>query len=600
MSTYEARLAALREQLKADRLDGFVVPLTDEHMSEYVGSYAQRLAWLTGFQGSAGSAVVLPEEAAIFTDGRYTLQVREQVDGNHWSYQSVPETSIADWLKEHAPEGGRIGYDSWLHTKGWVKKAREALAAKGAELVAVGKNPIDAIWAERPEPSKARLVVHPDKYAGKSSAAKRQEMADWLKEQKADAAVLSALDSIAWTFNVRGQDVDHTPVALSFALVHDDGTADLFVASDKLGDDVRQHLGNGVRVHERRDFESFLGTLGGKTVVADPERAVAAVFEALEEAGARVVQKRDPSILPKAMKNEAEIAGHKAAQARDGAAIVRFLHWLSIEAPRGGVDELSAAAKLQQFRAEGGDLRDLSFDTISAAGPHAAIPHYRVDEKSNLPLRMDSIFLIDSGGQYPDGTTDITRTVIIGTPTAEMRDRFTRVLKGHIALTLQKFPNGTRGSQLDALARQFLWQVGLDYAHGTGHGVGSYLSVHEGPQRISPVGSSQPGGDEPLRAGMFLSNEPGYYKGGDYGIRIENLVLVVPEAIEGTEKETLGFETLTFAPIDRNLIEVSMLSAEERRWLDGYHARVLEIVGPQLEGEVLGWLKEQCRRLEEG
>ena len=336
MSTHEARLAALREQLKADRLDGFVVPLTDEHMSEYVGSYAQRLAWLTGFQGSAGSAAVLPEEAAIFTDGRYTLQVRDQVDGKNWSYQSVPETSIADWLKEHAPEGGRIGYDPWLHTKGWVEKAREALADKGAELVAVGRNPIDAVWEGQPDPSPAKLVVQPDELAGKSSAAKRQEMADWLKQQKSDAAVLSALDSIAWTFNVRGQDVDHTPVALSFALVNDDGTADLFVASEKLGADVRQHLGNGVRIHERRDFEPYLKSMKGKTVVADPDRAVAAIFEALEEAGARVLQKRDPAVLPKAIKNEAEIAGHRAAQARDGAALVRFIHWLSVEAPKGG------------------------------------------------------------------------------------------------------------------------------------------------------------------------------------------------------------------------------------------------------------------------
>ena len=336
MSSYEDRLAALREQLKADRLDGFVVPLTDEHMSEYVGSYAQRLAWLTGFQGSAGSAVVLPEEAAIFIDGRYTLQVRDQVDGNHWSYQSVPETSIADWLKVHAPDGGRIGYDPWLHTKDWVKKAKEALADKGAELVAVRKNPIDAVWNDQPEPSRARLIVHPDDYAGQSSAAKRQEMADWLKEQKADAAVLAALDSIAWTFNVRGKDVEHTPVALSFALVNDDGTADLFVASEKIGDDVRQHLGNGVRLHERDEFEPALAGLAGKTVAVDPERSVAAIFEALEKAGAKIVARRDPSILPKAIKNEAEIAGHQAAQARDGAALSRFLHWLSIEAPKGG------------------------------------------------------------------------------------------------------------------------------------------------------------------------------------------------------------------------------------------------------------------------
>lgn len=597
MSTYEARLAALREQLKTDRLDGFVVPLTDEHMSEYVGSYAQRLAWLTGFQGSAGSAVVLPEEAAIFTDGRYTLQVREQVDGTHWSYQSVPETSIADWLREHAPEGGRIGYDPWLHTSDWVKKARAALAERGAELVAVRRNPIDAVWEGQPEPSKARLVVHPDAFAGKSSAAKRQEMADWLKEQKADAAVLSALDSIAWTFNVRGEDVERTPVALSFALVHDDGTADLFVASEKIGDEVRQHLGNGVRVHERGDFDPHLRTLGGKTVVADPERAVAAIFEALEEGGAKVLQKRDPAVLPKAIKNDAEVAGHKAAQARDGAAIVRFLHWLSVEAPKGGIDELSAAAKLRQFRAEGGDLRDLSFDTISAAGPHAAIPHYRVDEDSNLPLEMDSIYLVDSGGQYPDGTTDITRTIIVGTPTDEMRDRFTRVLKGHIAVSAARFPAGTRGTQLDSFARQYLWQVGLDYAHGTGHGVGSYLSVHEGPQRISPAGSSQSGGDEPLRAGMILSNEPGYYKAGDYGIRIENLILVVPVEVAGAEKQVLGFETLTFAPIARDLIDSAMLTAEERRWLDEYHAEVLALIGPQVEGEVLEWLRAACAPL---
>jgi Xaa-Pro aminopeptidase len=595
MSSHEARLQALREQLKADRLDGFVVPLTDEHMSEYVGSYAQRLAWLTGFQGSAGSAVVLPEEAAIFTDGRYTLQVREQVDGRHWSYQSVPETSIADWLREHAPDGGRIGYDPWLHTKEWVGKAREALAAKGAELVAVGRNPIDAIWAEQPGPSTARLIVHPEKYAGKSSAAKRQEMADWLREQKADAAVLSALDSIAWTFNVRGADVDHTPVALSFALVHEDGTADLFVSSEKIGDDVRQHLGNGVRVHERSAFEPHLRGLGGKTVVADPERAVAAIFEALEGAGAKVVQKRDPAVLAKAIKNEAEVGGQRAAQARDGAAMARFLHWLSIEAPKGNLDEIKAADKLEEFRREGGDLRDLSFDTISAAGPHAAIPHYRVDEQSNLPIELNSLYLVDSGAQYPDGTTDITRTVAVGEPTEEMRNRFTRVLKGHIAIARAVFPEGTRGSQLDSFARQYLWEAGLDYAHGTGHGVGSFLSVHEGPQRISAANYPGSGWDEPLRAGMFLSNEPGYYKTGEYGIRVENLVMVIPVEIPGAEKEMLGFETLTFAPIDRTLIVADMLSPQERQWLDDYHAKVLEVIGQQLDGEAFDWLREQCR-----
>jgi Xaa-Pro aminopeptidase len=597
MSTYEARLAALREQLKSDRLDGFVVPLTDEHMSEYVGSYAQRLAWLTGFQGSAGSAAVLPEEAAIFVDGRYTLQVRDQVDGRHWSYQSVPETSIAEWLSAHAPDGGRIGYDPWLHTKEWVARAREALAEKGAELVPVQRNPIDAVWADKPEPSKARLVVHPDDFTGKSSAAKRQEMADWLHAQTADAAVLSALDSIAWTFNVRGEDVEHTPVALSFAIVNEDGTADLFVASEKIGDDVRQHLGNGVRVHERHAFEQHLRSLAGKTVVADPERAVHAIFEALEKAGAKIVQKRDPAVLPKAIKNRAEIQGHRAAQARDGAALSRFLHWLSIEAPNGNVDELIAVDRLQQFRQACGDLRDTSFDTISGAGPNGAIVHYRVSEETNRRLEMNSLYLVDSGGQYPDGTTDVTRTVAIGEPTAEMRDRFTRVLKGHIAVARAVFPEGTRGSQLDSFARQHLWQAGLDYAHGTGHGVGAYLAVHEGPQRISPAGSSQAGGDEPLRAGMFLSNEPGYYKTGEYGIRVENLVLVEPRKVEGAEKKMLGFETLTFAPIDRNLVEAGMLSAEEREWLNDYHAKVLEVVGPQLDGNAKTWLEAGCAPL---
>lgn len=597
MSSYADRLAALREQLKADRLDGFVVPLTDEHMSEYVGEYAQRLAWLTGFEGSAGSAVVLPEEAAIFTDGRYTLQVRDQVDAAHWSYQSVPQTSIAEYLSEHAPEGGRIGYDPWLHTRDWVEKATEALAAKGAELVAVRRNPIDAVWADRPEPSRARLVVQSDEYAGKSSAAKRQEMAEWLGEQKADGAVLAALDSIAWTFNVRGKDVSRTPVALAFALVQADGTADLFVAGEKIGDDVRQHLGNGVRLHERLDFEPHLKSLKGKTIVVDPERSVAAIFEALEGAGAKIVTRRDPAVLPKAIKNEAEIAGHRAAQARDGAALVKFLHWIVTEAPKGGVDELKAVAKLEEFRAASGVLKDLSFDTISGAGPNGAIIHYRVNEATNRPLEMNSLYLVDSGGQYADGTTDVTRTLAIGEPTPEMRDRFTRVLQGHIGIAAARFPAGTRGSQLDSFARRALWEAGVDYAHGTGHGVGSFLSVHEGPQRIAPVGSGQAGGDEPLRAGMILSNEPGYYKTGAYGIRIENLVLVVPVEVAGAEKEMLGFETLTFAPIARELIDVDMLSPAERAWTDAYHADVLRIVGPQLDGEVLDWLKAQCAPL---
>ena len=597
MSSYADRLAALRQQLKEDRLDGFVVPLTDEHMSEYVGSYAQRLAWLTGFQGSAGSAVVLPEEAAIFTDGRYTIQVRQQVSPTEWSYQSVPETSVAKWLQENAPNGARIGYDPWLHTADWVKQATKSLAAKGAELVAVKRNPIDAVWADRPEPSKARLIVQSEELAGKSSAEKRHEMADWLVKEGADAAVLAALDSIAWTFNVRGADVTHTPVALAYALVNADGTADLFTESEKVGEDVAKHLGNGVRLHERDAFEPYLKSLSGKLIAVDPERSVAAISQALEQGGARILSRRDPAVLPKAIKNAVEVAGHEAAQARDGAAVSRFLRWVETEAPKGGLDEIIASDKLEALRHEHGDLRDLSFDTISAYGPNGALPHYKGTAESNLPFKPGTLYLVDSGGQYQDGTTDITRTVPIGEPTAEMIDRFTRVLKGHIAIATALFPKGTRGSQLDSFARRPLWEAGLDYAHGTGHGVGAFLAVHEGPQRISPVGSSQSGGDEPLQAGMILSNEPGYYKVGEYGIRIENLVLVVDKEIEGADKEMLGFDTLTFVPIEPALIDVSMLSDRELDWLNDYHAEVLAKIGPQLSGEDKAWLERQCAPL---
>jgi Xaa-Pro aminopeptidase len=594
MSSYADRLAALREQLKSDRLDGFVVPLTDEHMSEYVGSYAQRLQWLTGFKGSAGSAVVLPEQAAIFVDGRYTLQVRQQVSEQDWSYQSVPETSVTDWLKDHAGKGARIGYDPWLHTREWVKKAKEALASRGAELVPVGENPIDKIWIDRPEASKAKLVVQPDEYAGRSAAEKRTDIAEWLEKHDADAAVLSALDSIAWAFNVRGQDVTHTPVALAYAVVNKDGTADLFVADEKVGPDVRQHLGNGVRLHERYEFENALAGLGGKTVAVDPERAVSAIFDALDKAGAKILSLRDPVVLPKALKNPVEIAGQKSAQARDGAVIAKFLKWIDEEAPKGDVDELKASDHLEALRRENPELRDLSFDSISGAGPNGAIVHYKSSEKTNRKLETGTLYLIDSGGQYVDGTTDITRTVPIGEPTEEMRDRFTRVLKGHIAVATAVFPKGTRGTQLDSFARRPLWDAGLDYAHGTGHGVGSFLAVHEGPQRIAPVTSSQSGGDEPLAAGMIISNEPGYYKTGEYGIRIENLVLVIDVEIPGAEKEMLGFETLTFAPIDRRLVKKDMLSPEETAWLNDYHRQVVEKIGPKLSGADREWLEEAC------
>jgi Xaa-Pro aminopeptidase len=602
MSTYEDRLQALREQLKTDRLDGFVVPICDEHMSEYVGAYAQRLAWLTGFGGSAGTAVVLPEEAAIFVDGRYTLQVREQVDGKHWQYQSVPKTSVAAWLKDHAASGARIGYDPWVHTRIWVDAATKALAEKGAELVAVERNPLDAVWSDQPAPSPSRMAIHPDRFTGKSSAEKRADVADWLTEKGLDATIVSALDSVAWLFNVRGSDVDRTPVALSFAVVGQDGTADLYVAPEKVDDAVRQHLGNAVRVHDRSEFAPALTGLAGKKVAVDPERAVSAIFGALKAGGADIVELRDPTVLAKALKNPIEQAGHRAAQKRDGAALSRFLNWISVEAPKGKVTELSAAEKLHSFRAATGQLKDLSFDTISGAGPNGAVVHYRVSEESSRTLEPSSMYLVDSGGQYLDGTTDVTRTVWVGPgePTTEMKDRFTRVLKGHIALARAVFPVGTRGTQLDTLARQFLWAAGVDYAHGTGHGVGSFLAVHEGPQRIATSAGGQAGTEEPLAAGMFVSNEPGYYKTGEYGIRIENLILVEPREIAGAEGDYLGFETLTYAPIDRALVDTDIMTRDELRWWDEYHAKVLDIAGPQLEGDVKAWLEAACAPLGRG
>jgi Xaa-Pro aminopeptidase len=599
MHTHEARLDALRKELARRGLDGFVIPISDEHMSEYVGGYAQRLAWLTGFGGSAGTAVVLRDKAAMFVDGRYTLQVREQVDARLYDYESVPQTSVAKWLGANAPEGAKIGYDAWLHGKPWVEAVRKALAETGAELVAVTRNPIDAVWHDRPEPSAAPAAVHPLEHAGKSSQEKRAEIAEWLGEKKLDAVVVAALDSLAWLFNIRGADVERTPVALGYALVHADGTADLFMAADKLPAEVRAHLGNAVRVHERAAFVPALGDLSGKRVGVDPERSVHAIFAALEQANATVVELRDPTVLAKAIKNAAEQAGHRAAQARDGAALSRFLRWVTAEAPKGGVDELSAAARLHAERDKTGALKDLSFDTISGAGPHGAVVHYRVSEETNRALEPNSVYLVDSGGQYLDGTTDVTRTVWIGpdAPPDEVKDRFTRVLKGHIALARAVFPKGTAGSQLDSFARQYLWEAGLDYAHGTGHGVGSFLAVHEGPQRIAKASAGQAGTEQELLPGMILSNEPGYYKSGEYGIRIENLVLVEERAIPGAEGLFYGFETLTFAPIDRALVDAAALTSEEIAWWNGYHADVLAKLGPQLAGDDEAWLEAACAPL---
>lgn len=608
MQTHEARLSALREELKKRGLDGFCVPIADAHMSEYVGEDAQRLRWLTGFGGSAGSAAVLQDKAAIFVDGRYTVQVRDQVEERLFEYRSVPKDNPANWLAANASEGATIGYDAWLATPGWVRTTQKALDQVGAKLVPVEGNPIDAVWADQPAQSDAPARVHSDAHAGANAQEKRAAIADWLTHEKLDAVVLSALDSVGWAFNIRGADIAHTPVAMAFALVQQDGTAQLFIDEDKVGSELKQHLGNAVSIRPRAEFENVLGEIGGKRIALDPEYGVAAIAQALEAGGASVIETRDPTILPRAIKNQAEIAGHRDAQARDGAAVSRFLAWIEAKAPSGDIDELTAAAKLLEFRNVDAGLKDTSFDTISAAAGHAALPHYKVDEDSNIPIPPGSIFLCDSGGQYIGetgaGTTDITRTVWVGSsdgkaqPTPEMKDRFTRVLKGHIAIAQAIFPEGTTGGQLDTMARQYLWAAGCDYAHGTGHGVGSALGVHEGPQRIAKTTGSQGGTTEPLAGGMICSNEPGYYKAGEFGIRIENLVLIEERHIEGADDGTwFGFENLTWVPIDRTLIEPSLLSHEERVWVDEYHARCREILAPQLDGQAADWLERHTQPL---
>lgn len=590
MTIHTERLAALRTALATDRLDGFIVPIADEHGSEYVGAYAERLKWLTGFTGSAGTALVFADRAAFLTDGRYTLQAAAEVDPAYDRVNSV-ETSLTAWLAANIAPDARVGFDPWLATERVAQGWRKAIEGRGATLVAVATNPIDALWRDRPAPSPEPLAVHPEALAGRSAAEKRGEIATALEKAGADAAIVTALDGIAWGFNIRGLDVARTPVALAFAVLHRDGTADLFVDDAKLTPEVRAHLGNSVRVAPYAAFATAVGQLAGMTVLADPDRTAHAVFAALTGGGARVLEARDPTVDLKAIKNATEIAGARAAHLRDGAALNRFLHWVGAEALSGELDEITATARLQAFRAEGGLLKDLSFDTIMGSGPNGAIMHYRVSLQTNRKILPGELLLIDSGGQYQDGTTDVTRTIAIGDPTPEMRDRFTRVLQGHIAVASAVFPVGARGSQLDGLARHPLWSIGTDYAHGTGHGVGSYLAVHEGPQRLAAYG----GGDEPLKSGMICSNEPGYYKPGHYGIRIENLVLIEEAPIQGAEKPMLGFENLTLAPIDRALIDPALLTENERDWLNAYHALVHRQLGPLLPPDTAAWLANATR-----
>nr|WP_047169337.1 aminopeptidase P family protein [Sphingomonas sp. Y57] len=586
-------LSELRGKLADAGLDAFIIPQSDEHLSEFIAPDAQRLRWLTGFTGSAGIAAVTARRAAVVVDGRYTDQVGREVDRALWSC----EPDLAGWLLAQLSPGARVGYDPWLHSADAIAALKSRFAERRIAFVPVAANPVDALWQDRPQASRSPILVWPEDRAGRSSADKRAAAAQLVADAGADAMLISALDALAWLFNIRGRDIPHVPVALMFALLGSDGGADIFVDPGKVTPELVAHLGPSVRLHRRDDLEAHILGLGGRRIAVDRALTVDALVTLLDRAGAAVVALRDPITSWKAQKTPEEIAGHRAAQLLDGVALTRFLHWMALHAPFGEVDEIGAADRLGRFRAEAADFLDLSFTAISATGPNAACPHYMPTAATNRRIGPDDIYLIDSGGQYVGGTTDVTRTMAIGAVDAEHRDRFTRVLKGHIALAMARFPVGTRGGQLDGFARRHLWEAGLDYNHGTGHGVGASLSVHEGPARIAKPWPTAGGVDEPLCPGMILSNEPGYYKPDRYGIRIENLLLVVSLGDVGGDQPCLGFETLTFAPIDRRLIDVALLTPDERAWVDAYHAEVLARIGPALSDDVRDWLTEVSRPL---
>uniref|UniRef100_E6VLU0 Peptidase M24 n=1 Tax=Rhodopseudomonas palustris (strain DX-1) TaxID=652103 RepID=E6VLU0_RHOPX len=589
-----ARLSAFREELLRRKLTGFAIPRADQQQNEYVPPSDERLAWLTGFTGSAGLAYVLIDQAVLFVDGRYTLQAAKQVDGNAWRIESLVEPPPERWLETHLKAGDRLGFDPWLHTSSAVERMQAACAKTGAELVAVDGNPVDAVWSERPAPPLGPVTIHGVEFSGESEASKLGRINEELARLKADALVLSDSHAVAWTFNIRGADVSHTPLPLSYALLPKDGRPTIFIDGRKLSNSVRDHLEQTAEVAEPAELAPMLRELAntGATIALDSATAADALTRLIKEAGGKPLRGADPVALLKAVKSHAEIDGTRAAHRRDAVALARFLAFIDAEAPKGTLTEIDAVEALETFRRDTGALKDVSFPTISGTGPNGAIVHYRVTRKSNRRIQPGDLLLIDSGAQYQDGTTDVTRTIAVGPPSAEMRDRFTRVLRGHLAIARAVFPDGTTGAQLDTLARQFLWQAGIDFEHGTGHGVGSYLSVHEGPARISKLGTT------PLKRGMILSNEPGYYKTDGYGIRIENLELVVEKQIAGAEKPMNGFEALTLAPIDRRLIDVAMLSAEELEWLDAYHARVRETVRPHLDGPTRLWLDEATAPLQ--
>ncbi|WP_282009364.1 aminopeptidase P family protein [Brevundimonas aveniformis] len=586
-------LPRLRAELDKQGLDGLIVPHEDEHQNEYLPEANERLAWVSGFTGSAGAAVVMKDRAAIFTDGRYTVQVRDQVDPAFFEYLDLVEGGPPAFIEGQA-KGAVIGYDPRLHSPTALAHLTRAAQKAGATLKAVEANPIDLAWStDRPAQPQAPVVPHPDDLSGESSESKRHRIGRMIADAGADAAVLTAPSSLAWLFNVRGGDVIRTPLPLGQAIVDKDGHARLFLDPAKVTDGLATWLGNEVALQVPSALPAALQALKGQAVLIDPAQSSAWYFDELERAGAQVIRGADPCILPRSAKNEVEIEGSRQAHIRDGAALSNFLHWVATTAQDDLPTEDEVVTVLEGFREATGALKDLSFDTIAGAGPNGALPHYRPVRRTIRRVEEGSLLLVDGGGQYLDGTTDVTRTMAIGEPTLEQKDRFTRVLKGHIALSVVRFPAGTTGTQLDVLARLPLWMAGLDYDHGTGHGVGSYLGVHEGPQRIAKATNTQP-----LLPGMILSNEPGYYKEGHWGIRIENLQVVTAAApIEGGERPMLGFETLTMAPIDRRLIEVGLLSDAERAWMDAYHAEVLAKVGPLMDGEARAWLGTACAPL---
>ncbi|WP_431014940.1 aminopeptidase P family protein [Bradyrhizobium pachyrhizi] len=589
-----ARLSALREELARRKLTGFVVPRADEQQNEYVAASEERLAWLTGFTGSAGLAIVLSKEAALFVDGRYTLQAGKQVDRKAWQVEPLVDPPPEHWLTRHLAAGDRLGFDPWLHTSAAAERLAAACTKAGAELVAVDSNPVDAIWHERPAPPLGPVTIHGAQFSGEIEAEKLKRIRLEINKLGVDALVLSDSHAVAWTFNIRGADVSHTPLPLSYALVPKEGRPLVFIDQRKLSNSTRDHLEQSANVEQPAALAAKLTELArrGASIALDSATAADALSRLIAGAGGKPVRGSDPVSLLKAVKNITEIEGTRTAHQRDAVALVRFLAWIDREAPSGGLTEIDTVEALETFRRQTGALKDVSFPTIAGTGPNGAIVHYRVTRKSNRRIEPGDLLLIDSGAQYEDGTTDVTRTIAIGKPTDEMRDRFTRVLRGHIAITRAIFPDGTTGAQLDTLARQYLWRAGIDFEHGTGHGVGSYLSVHEGPARISKLGTT------PLKRGMILSNEPGYYKTDAYGIRIENLELVVGTDIAGAEKPINAFETLTLAPIDRRLIEVGMLSPDELAWLNDYHARVAHVVRPHLDDSATKlWLDEATAAL---